>query len=309
MRALSPALPYFHVDVFSTVPFNGNSLAVFPDAGVLDAKQMLAITQEMRHFETVFLFPDAERNTYHARVFDLFEELDFAGHPLIGAGAVLHALQNEQQESSWQFILPKKRVQLTSYSTEAGVSCVLNQGAAEFIGEVVDEAMQEQLLNSLSLKRTDLAVELPLEVVSTGLAYLIVPVHGALSHAQIVNADFESLLARIGAQFAYILDVDALEGRHWNNDGIMEDVATGSAAGTVGAYLAKHGRVPLNQSFQLRQGRFVGRPSEIVVRPLGEQEQVESVEIGGDVALVAEACLMNLPTVALSDDLAAGGVL
>ena len=81
---------YSHVDVFSRVPFGGNSLPVFHDAADLTASQMLRITQEMRHFEAVFLTPTDEPNTVGARIFDLFEELPFAGHPIIGAAAVLH---------------------------------------------------------------------------------------------------------------------------------------------------------------------------------------------------------------------------
>ena len=43
----------------------------------------------------------------------------------------------------------------------------------------------------------------------------------------------------------------------------MEDVATGSAAGPVGAYLYRHGRFAPHEPITLRQGRFVGRDSEI----------------------------------------------
>ena len=83
-------LDYSHVDVFSRVPFGGNSLPVFPDAADLTAEQMLRITQEMRHFEAIFLQPTDQPGTVRARIFDLFEELPFAGHPIIGAAAVLH---------------------------------------------------------------------------------------------------------------------------------------------------------------------------------------------------------------------------
>jgi len=80
---------YVHVDVFSSLPYSGNSLAVFPDARGLTAMQMLRITQEPRHFETVFFEPAPQSHTVRARVFDLFEELPFAGHPVIGRAAVL----------------------------------------------------------------------------------------------------------------------------------------------------------------------------------------------------------------------------
>lgn len=285
---------YYHLDVFSKKAFNGNSLAVFPDATGLDARQMLSITQEMRHFETVFLTQTEQANVYRARVFDMYQELDFAGHPLIGAGAVLHACKGGDDQHTWSLVLPKKTVTVTSTKQDKRYHCVLDQGAAQFLGQLgTDETAQ--VLASLNLQFEDLAPELPLEVISTGLRYLIVPVRDALAHAKIISTRFDQLLASFSAQFVYVLDVDKLEGRHWNNDGILEDVATGSAAGTVGAYLAKHQRVALNQTFTLKQGRFVNRPSEIQVRPVGDNDQIKSVEIGGDVAFVSSSVLLNLP--------------
>ena len=74
------SLEYFLVDVFSPIPYSGNSLPVFPDASGLSPGQMLHITQELRHFEAIFLESTDHMNTVRARVFDLFEELPFAGH-------------------------------------------------------------------------------------------------------------------------------------------------------------------------------------------------------------------------------------
>ena len=78
---------YYHVDVFTDVAYTGNSLAVFVDPPPLDSGQMLRITQELRHFETIFVTTLAEPGAVRARVFDLFSELDFAGHPVLGAAA------------------------------------------------------------------------------------------------------------------------------------------------------------------------------------------------------------------------------
>src|SRR5262249_25097636 len=130
------------------------------------------------------------------------------------------------------------------------------------------------------------------------LRYLVIPVSAAaLARAAITAADFAGRLAAVGAQFAYLLDPDGLEGRHWTNDGGTEDIATGSAAGTVGAYLARVGRVVLNQPLTLGQGRFAGRPSQIQVDPRGSADDIARVLVGGQVALVAAGTLRNLPGV------------
>src|SRR4051812_33271377 len=101
---------YVHVDVFSPRPFTGNSLTVFPDSAAFSAEQMLAVTREMRHFESIFLISGKERNTVHARVFDLLGELDFAGHPLLGAACVLHEIRGGAEAENWSFVLRRKTV-------------------------------------------------------------------------------------------------------------------------------------------------------------------------------------------------------
>lgn len=287
-------LSYYHVDVFSAQPFTGNSLMVFPDSTGLLSEQMLHITQEMRHFESIFLFPTEERNVVGARVFDLHEELAFAGHPLLGAASVLHALHGTSGVHSWSFLLKQKTVQVTTERNGEHYQALLDQGQPEFLAKVGKDDANE-LLAALNLTADHLYADLPLQVISTGLRYLIVPIKQGLADARIMHAAFEGLLAKVGAQFAYVLDVPTLEGRHWNNDGLLEDVATGSAAGTVGAYLVKYGLIQLDQDVLLHQGRFIGRPSQMLIRVEGQPDALRSVLVGGDVSLVAQGRLLALP--------------
>jgi PhzF family phenazine biosynthesis protein len=285
-------LEYSHVDVFSRVPFGGNSLPVFFDASDLDAEQMLAITQELRHFEAIFLQATDEPGTVRARIFDLFEELPFAGHPIIGAAAVLHRRSGAADARHWRFQLSSKAVEIMTESTGEGYSGWLNQGAPEFLGAIDDHS---QIARAFNLGPDDLDPDLPMEVVSTGLRYLIVPVRaGVLARARI-SSDITELLRGFGAQFAVLLDEAAVEVRHWNNDGVMEDVATGSAAGTIGGYRLRHGMVCGGESFTLNQGRFTGRPSQLYVRPEGCPSHIETVSVGGDVSFVGHGMIEASP--------------
>ncbi len=285
-------LAYRHVDVFSQSPFGGNSLPVFPDAGDLGAEQMLRITQEMRHFEAIFLQPAGRPGAVQTRIFDLFAELPFAGHPIIGAAAVLHDRSGTGRAQRWQFQLPGKTVEVTTEVTAGGYAGLLDQGAPEFLGLPDDCA---QFAAAFNLTPHDLDPDLPIEVVSTGLRYLIVPVRpGALARARI-SADITDLLQGAGAQFAVLLDESAVEVRHWNNDGIIEDVATGSAAGTIGAYRLRHGLVRGGDTFILNQGQFTGRPSTLRVLPEGAANRVETVKVGGDVSFVGHGVIEALP--------------
>src|SRR5271170_1987002 len=283
---------YVHVDVFSPLPYSGNSLAVFPDARGLTAAQMLRMTQELRHFEAVFVEQSAQFSTVRARVFVLLEELPFAGHPLIGAAAVLHHLSGAVGPRTWRMELPIKPVSVTTDRTERGYYGLLDQGIPEFFETV---ARRDTFSAAFGLEPSDLNSNLPLQVVSTGLRYLILPVvRGALERA-CIRSDITELLQGVDAQFAVLFDEALLEARHWNNDGIVEDVATGSAAGTIGAYRLRQGLMQGGEAFVLNQGQYTGRPSALRVQPEGTPKDVRSVKVGGDVAVVGRGTLEVLP--------------
>jgi trans-2,3-dihydro-3-hydroxyanthranilate isomerase len=253
---------------------------------------MLQITKELRHFEAIFLEPTPDRNLVRARVFDLFEELAFAGHPIIGAAAVLHRTSNQGTRCDWTIELPAKTVTVTTERTDNGYFGMLDQGRPEFLGEV---AAAQWIAEAFGLQPGDLHAELPLEVVSTGLRYLIVPLApGVLGRTRIAS-DITDRLRSVGAQFGVLLDESTREIRHWNNDGIIEDVATGSAAGTIGAYRLKHGLARGGEVFVLNQGRFTGRPSTLRVQPEGTRERINCVRVGGDVAFVGRGILEARP--------------
>lgn len=286
------SLDYLHVDVFAPRPFAGNSLIVFQNAPNLSTSQMLTITQELRHFESIFLAATADAQRFQARVFDLFEELPFAGHPIIGAAAALHYLSENTSDRLWKFDLSEKSVTVSTHRTANGYFGLLDQGAAKFLSEV---DRRDEIAQAFGLTRDDLDPDLPLAVVSTGLRYLIVPVRRDVLSRAHITADITSLVQSVGAQFAVLLDEEALEVRHWNNDGIAEDVATGSAAGTIGAYRLRYCHANTGSSFTLKQGRFTGRPSQLIVEPHGMLDTVHSVKVGGYVAIVGHGSLVTLP--------------
>ncbi len=162
----------------------------------------------------------------------------------------------------------------------------MDQGVASLGPTLEDGAV----LAALGLGREDLQPGLSLQVVSTGLPYLLVPLARGLDRARILDPNFEALLASHGAKFVYLLDVATREGRTWDNRGLVEDVATGSAAGPAAAYLVLHGREPRGW-LALKQGRFAGRPSELEARVGASGE----VTVRGSVYLVGEGSWSRLP--------------
>lgn len=277
-------LEFRHVDVFSRRAFQGNGLVVVLDAEELSAELMQAVTREVRQFETAFLTGvDLDRRSAVLRIFTEDEELDFAGHPVLGAAAVLHGmLPGGQSGEQWALRVAHRTIDVRTSAGATWVDVEMDQGVPQFGPPVVGERAVA-LHEALGLTRDHLHPALPMQVVSTGLDYLIVPVASGLEQARICRPDFEALLQEIGAKFVYVLDPERPEGRTWDNAGRVEDVATGSAAGPAAGYLMRHQVRPNDEPLLLHQGQYTGRPSTIRVRP----EPDGRLWVGGPVAHVA----------------------
>ncbi|HEY7093384.1 MAG TPA: PhzF family phenazine biosynthesis protein [Ktedonobacterales bacterium] len=275
-----------HVDVFTRAPFSGNGLTVFPESAGLSAAQMQRVTQEMRQFESIFLVATEDAHEVLARVFTVEEELDFAGHPVLGAACVLHECLAEAGEREvWRIRLNRSVAPVTTVRHEGWYSATMEQDAPVF-GEIASPKLRAEYAAALSLTTSDLDETLPLQMVSTGLPYLLVPMRRGLERARIAHPAFEALLGQIGAKFVYVFDPHTREGRTWDNAGLVEDVATGSAAGPTAAYLVRYGLAQPETELVLAQGRFVGRPSQITARVAGSAEAISGVSVGGDVCMV-----------------------
>lgn len=291
---MSTALRYRQVDVFSAVPFRGNGLAVFPERGNLSPAQMLAITGELRQFESIFLAAAGAPDTVSARIFTVEEELPFAGHPVLGAAAVLHAERAAGRErASWQFVLTEKSVPVETRQGPGYVTAAMDQGIAHF-GPPLSADAATPFLSALSLTEAERHPSLPLQMVSTGLPYLILPVARNLGRARIAHPAFEQLLRAIGAKFVYVVDPEVPEGRTWDNQGAVEDVATGSAAGPTGAYLVRHGVADPAKTILVQQGARSGRPSQLRVTVRQEGSEL-AVRVEGDVVFIGTGTIECLP--------------
>jgi PhzF family phenazine biosynthesis protein len=279
-------LEYRQVDVFAEAPLSGNGLAVLITEQPLDVRFMQRLTCELRQFETIFVLPVDKPASFDARVFTMEEELPFAGHPSLGAAAVLH------ERAGGDFYecrlgLAGAAIELTSRRAGDGYRVTMHQGAPTF-GEAIPVTDEAAWLSAFGLAAEHRDRRMPLCVASTGLPYLVVPITGeGLERARIGVEDLEQRLAAIGAKFAYIFDVGRREGRTWDNAGLVEDIATGSAAGPVAGLLVRHGLAEIGETIIIHQGRFVGRPSEMVIETSGNRSNISEILLSGSVWMVA----------------------
>jgi trans-2,3-dihydro-3-hydroxyanthranilate isomerase len=284
-------LPYFHVDVFSDRPFSGNGLTVFTESEGLSKEAMLRLTQEMRQFESIFL-QRIDGTKVRAYIFTMGEELDFAGHPVLGAAATLHDLgYPEKQKAEWQFVLNKKTVQVITEKEEGSFKAMMNQGPAEF-GKDLNEAESDWLLDALSLSKDDLYTGCRPMIVSTGLPYIIIPVQQNGLQAKIRISNLEEKIRPLGAMFVGILEIPTLTIRTWDNLGSVEDIATGSLAGPSGAYLVKKGFQEPGASIPINQGAHLGRPSRLFVNVGMSDGKLSDVYVSGRVCKISQSVLL-----------------
>lgn len=275
---------YYHTDVFSAKSLSGNGLTVILHEDEPNTQQMQAIAREFKQFETIFLKQVGEKY-FRAKIFTVEEELDFAGHPILGAAATIHE-QLYGMESSTTIVLElnKKSLEVETIKRDGHFNVKMNQGVPTFLGTVEGEK-RRVFLQALNLTKDNLHPSLPMEVISTGLPYLIVPLATGLEQSKICVENFEALLAEVNAKFVYVFDISKMEGRTWDNFGVVEDVATGSAAGPMGAYLLKRKICKAGKKIVINQGGFVGRPSKIEVY---HNQSTGEISVAGDVKIIAK---------------------
>ncbi len=184
---------------------------------------------------------------------------------------------------------------------------VMTQGRFEVLGELGGAHERAELERAIGLAPEDFDESLPIEVVSTGISFLLVPVVSlmALSRCRINSTLLSEIYKTLGATGCSVFTRETREGEpsavHMRmfapDDNIPEDPATGSCAGALSSYLVHHGALsiqPLEGVFRfvVEQGDFIERPSRIHAEIRGERGRVEEVRVGGSSVIVAEGELI-----------------
>ncbi len=277
------------VDVFAARPLAGNPLVVVLDAGGLDAAAMQAVAAELGLSETVFVLPPEGDAAARLRIFTPTRELAMAGHPVVGAAWVLRREGRLADAGALETGVGPLAVS----ADEGGAEMTQAPPAA---GPAVDPAPVAAACG------VQAAPSPPTRAWSTGLWQLMLPVAGEeeLARARPDAARLAALCDEAG-WVGVSLYAAAPGGpgtalarvRHFAPAaGVLEDPATGSAAGALGACLAAAG---LGDAGGLRlrvvQGLELGRPSELAVRVDAPAGAPGRVRVGGRVHLVLEGAL------------------
>jgi trans-2,3-dihydro-3-hydroxyanthranilate isomerase len=288
-------LSFYIVDVFAIAPYTGNQLAVFTNAIALSEAQMQQIAQEMNYSETTFLTsPSPENNGYNVRIFTPKKELPFAGHPTLGTAYVI------QKE------IIKNSVEVVNLNLKVGQIPVTWQNGGDD-GDVLwmrqnppsfHQTLEANAVASvLNLDEDEIDSRFPIQEVSTGIPFIIVPLktHESLKRIRVSREKYFELVEKTQSKEILVFCPETYSPE---NDlsvrvfaeslGIPEDPATGSANGCLAGYLVAHsyfGGKPVDVCVE--QGYEIGRPSLLLLKAQRSQDTIE-VSVGGKVVMVAK---------------------
>ncbi len=294
----------FHtLDVFTETALAGNPLAVVLDAEGLGEARMQAIAAEFNLSETVFVFePRNAVNSARARIFTPKRELPFAGHPTVGAAALIADRRAGD-------LLRVQDIRIVLEEQIGDVICVARRRRGQALAAYFELPKLPERLGAQPPSRTEIAAGLGLEpqdiggdghepsLYSAGAPYLFVPVR-SLDAAGRATPGFMPWATRDGpATFVYTRETarrgSAFHARMFAPAwGVAEDPATGSAAaGFAGVVAAFEALRDGEHTLTIEQGFEMGRPSLIALGLTIEAGALVSATIGGSVVLVGEGSL------------------
>jgi trans-2,3-dihydro-3-hydroxyanthranilate isomerase len=296
---------YLIYDVFTSTPFEGNQLAIYPepphDIGV---DRMQRIAQEMNFSETTFVFPADGTGTVRMRIFTPGKELPVAGHPTIGTTFALAkegVLTPGQEQCVFELGIGPIPVAL-EWGVDGLAFAWMTQPLPSFGTRIADRSA---LAGAVGVGLADLE-DLPIEEVSCGVPFLFVPIRSraAVDRAMIDRRALARAYAQAGSEdfavFFFTTDRTGATGDETVYSrmlapqfGIAEDPATGIASGPLGSYLFHHGVVQAEQARAMvsLQGAAMKRPSRIHISIDSRDDMISRVRIGGQAVLVAEGTL------------------
>jgi trans-2,3-dihydro-3-hydroxyanthranilate isomerase len=291
--------PFVQTSVFvdDRQAFGGNQLATYWDSKTnesLTQEDMQGMALEMNFSESTFINEPTTRDCVSkVRIFTPAAEIPFAGHPTLGTAYVIKykgLIDSEKNSALLQLGVGPIRVDFLDDNTVRMI-----QPEPSFEDRV---SKIKTIAEAISLREDDIKQDTPIQIVSTGFPFLIVPIKSiaAVKRAAPVTSLFQSNLRDLPTQQVLLFSTETtfpdshVHARMFAPEvGVVEDPATGSAAGPLGAYLEKYNVLKnhqLGESINIEQGYEIERPSKLVVRV--PHESMSEVHVSGKVRLVAE---------------------
>ena len=271
----------YRLTAFPKTQKGGNKAGVVLKADLLSKKEMKKIAKEVGYSETAFVMK-SESADFKVCFFTPTSEVDLCGHATIATFNLMRDLG----------IIEEK---MYTQETKAGIlnidvkkEMVFMEQPAPIFSEIIDK---KKLLSCF--KNKDFVHdELPIQVVSTGIREIFLPVKD-MDTLNLLKPDFNEIIETsikyqvIGIHvFCLSEEVNAYGRNFAPIVGIDEESATGTSNGALACYLSKH--VTNRKEYILRQGYSMNLPSEIITRLEFSKRGISKVWVGGNATQIFE---------------------
>lgn len=288
---------FYLVDVFAEEKYVGNQLAVIRNAGALDTAEMQKIANEIHFSETTFILTECKRNDgYDVRIFTPSVEIPFAGHPVLGTAYIIKRFIAEADIRNVVLNLKVGQIIVNFEQKQSNQEIVWMKQLPPTFGKTFEVS---QFARLLQLNETDFDTRYPIQEISTGLPFIIVPLKtlNAVKRAKVDRNRLFEMASELQGGILVFCPQTYHKGNHLNVRvfadlfGIAEDPATGSGNGCLAGYLSYYsyfGTAKVNA--RVEQGYEVRRPSLLLIKADSMEGEIQ-VQVGGKVFLVAQGKL------------------
>ena len=273
-------LDYSIVDVFADRVFQGNQLAVVKTDSNLTKELMYEITREFGFSETTFILRNNDlEKPVPVRIFGLNGEMRFAGHPSLGTAFVLRGKSGVGMIS---LSLPVGTIPVSFMDSQDGTICEMRQPDPEF--QTIHDPVE--IAKALGVSNEAIDTTLPVQTVSTGNRFVIVPFRHLSDLAKVkLDRRAWSYLAEKEALHFYLISQETMNKRARVHARMIyemgEDPGTGSAAGPACAYMLKYNLMGSGESLMIEQGIEFGRPSLLRISGLLKGSYPSDIRVAG----------------------------
>lgn len=282
-------MKYYIVDAFTEEPFGGNPAGVVilgQDAPFPSDKVMQQIAAELRFPETAFVQQNGPTD-FSIRYFTPCSEVELCGHATIASFGLLR-----KKGIVADGAVCRNHTLAGDLEVKVSQQVMMQMAQPQVIVPLLDIEYLHDIMAGMNRVEW---VEMPVEVISTGLPDIIMPV-GNVESLNALKPDMDALteLSRelnVVGVHAFAIGDDGYTAHVRNFAplyGVPEESATGTANAALNYYLYRRNIVKHDQECHFMQGEVMQRPS-VIATVLGEED---TVYVGGQSAIVAEGELL-----------------
>ncbi|MBO8161049.1 MAG: PhzF family phenazine biosynthesis protein [Thermosipho sp. (in: Bacteria)] len=282
-------MKFFVVDAFTNEPFKGNpaGVVVLDKSENLTKKEKQLLAGELRFSETAFVKQNSDKE-FVLEYFTPVSEIDLCGHATIATFCVLKELGFVKSGNTYIAATNVGKLKITLDN-----EIIFMEQAKPELGEILSKDEVSKISEMLGIDESEINVELPLQIVSTGVWDLLIPVKTEKALFKI-SPNFEKIskfCSDHNIVSFHVFTLDTKDGIAKARDfaplfGINEEAATGTANGALSYYLYNYKVIEKERLYKIIQGESMSRRSEIYVKI-----EKERVLVGGKARIIVKGVL------------------